>query len=453
MPGMANISDADPDAHRNADDRLRSFWASKFRPDLGTIQDVGVQIEKALSDFPDTRSVFAERTTGGYFLDFVPKREVAARYGLTVGDVNEIIETAIGGKTISTTVEGRERYPINVRYARDFREDLDSLKRVLVAAPMSGSQIAGGGMNAANSSRADASTPAQIPIGMLADISFKLAHPRSATKWPARWLVFVDITSNEIQLRGRRLKRIKETSRFPGYYINGRTVRVPRAPAETRGRALHVADYFVLIYLNTKARRRRLSRCWRAVSLVGAFWLLPAGLQLEHGSLGRPHRACRTRRRNGRRHAALPRPCVGQIPRRWQDELNGRFAGGGHRRRGATHSPQDHDHLRHPVRPAAHHVVAHDAKRRGRDETHRRADDWRRHHVGYFGAAALPRDLCDLAQTAASRRPWRFSNHASETSVPSMKPTRFFFLFVIGACGPAGLAVRCRKPVMKHLCR
>src|SRR5256885_3154727 len=119
---------------------FRSILGIKvFGPDLGAIQDVGVQIENALTDFPNTRSVFAERTTGGYFLDFTPNREVAARYGLTVGDVNDIIETAIGGKTISTTVEGRERYPINVRYARDFREDLDALKRVLVATP-AGSQ-------------------------------------------------------------------------------------------------------------------------------------------------------------------------------------------------------------------------------------------------------------------------------------------------------------------------
>src|SRR5437667_1045208 len=107
-----------------------------FGPDLGIIQDIGVQIEKALSDFPNTRSAFAERTTGGYFLDFTPNRQVAARYGLTVGDINDIVETAIGGKTIATTVEGRERYPINVRYARDFREDLDALKRVLVPLPM-----------------------------------------------------------------------------------------------------------------------------------------------------------------------------------------------------------------------------------------------------------------------------------------------------------------------------
>ena len=104
-----------------------------FGPDLAKIQDLGVQIEKALTDLPDTRSVFAERTTGGYFLDFTVNRAAAARYGLTVGDVNDMVESAIGGKTVTTTVEGRERYPVSVRYARDFREDLDSLKRVVVA--------------------------------------------------------------------------------------------------------------------------------------------------------------------------------------------------------------------------------------------------------------------------------------------------------------------------------
>src|SRR5207247_4286442 len=106
-----------------------------FGPDLGGIQKLGVQIEKELAELPNTRSAFAERTVGGYFLDFTVNREAAARYGLKVGDVNDIIESAIGGKNITTTVEGRERYPVNTRYARDFREDLDALKRVLVHTP------------------------------------------------------------------------------------------------------------------------------------------------------------------------------------------------------------------------------------------------------------------------------------------------------------------------------
>src|SRR5207253_7736278 len=106
-----------------------------FGPELQGIENLAVQIEKAIVDLPDTRSAFAERTVGGYFLDFTVNREAAARYGLTVGDVNDIVESAIGGKNITTTVEGRERYSVNTRYARDFREDLDALKRVLVPTP------------------------------------------------------------------------------------------------------------------------------------------------------------------------------------------------------------------------------------------------------------------------------------------------------------------------------
>src|SRR5207247_5622418 len=142
-----------------------------FGPDLGTIQDLGVKIENALADFPNTRSVFAERTTGGYFLDFTVNREAAARYGLTVGDVNEVIESAIGGKTIATTVEGRERYPISVRYARDFREDLDALKRVLVPVPLAAERGSEERQSVERGAAERMNVPRQIRISMLADIS------------------------------------------------------------------------------------------------------------------------------------------------------------------------------------------------------------------------------------------------------------------------------------------
>src|ERR1700704_4895095 len=151
-----------------------------FGPDLQGIENLAVQIEKAIIDLPDTRSAFAERTVGGYFLDFDVNREAAARYGLTAGDVNDVIETAIGGKTITTTVEARERYPVRARYAPDFRQDLDALKRVLVPVPMAEnvsastagamSKPAAGGMGAGTQM-------AQIPISMLADISYKTGPP------------------------------------------------------------------------------------------------------------------------------------------------------------------------------------------------------------------------------------------------------------------------------------
>ncbi|MBI4470029.1 MAG: efflux RND transporter permease subunit, partial [Acidobacteria bacterium] len=103
--------------------------------DLDTIQKIGVELEGVLKEIPGTRSAFFERVTGGYYLDFEVKREEAARHGLSVGEVNDIIESAIGGKNITTTVEGRERYPVNVRYARELRDNLTKLDRVLVPTP------------------------------------------------------------------------------------------------------------------------------------------------------------------------------------------------------------------------------------------------------------------------------------------------------------------------------
>ena len=107
-----------------------------FGADLDEIQRIGEQIESILRNVPGTRSIFAERAAGGYFVDFVPKREVLARYGLTIDDLQDVIMTAIGGENISTTIEGRERYTINLRYPRDLRRDLDQLQRVLVTAAL-----------------------------------------------------------------------------------------------------------------------------------------------------------------------------------------------------------------------------------------------------------------------------------------------------------------------------
>jgi copper/silver efflux system protein len=111
-----------------------------FGPDLKQIEEIGKHIEMAAQAVPGTRSVYAERVSGGYFLDFDIRRDEIARYGLTVMDVGQIIESAIGGESIATTIEGRERYPINVRYPRELRDNADKLQRVLVATP-SGAQV------------------------------------------------------------------------------------------------------------------------------------------------------------------------------------------------------------------------------------------------------------------------------------------------------------------------
>ena len=109
-------------------------------PDLETIQKIAVQAEGILQRVPGTRSAFAERTAQGYFVDFDLKRDRLARYGLSIEEANDIVMTAIGGENQSTVFDGRARYPINVRYARDYRESPEALKRVLVPLP-NGSSI------------------------------------------------------------------------------------------------------------------------------------------------------------------------------------------------------------------------------------------------------------------------------------------------------------------------
>ena len=107
-----------------------------FGPDLSEIGKILSQVEAAVGTVPGTRSVFAERVAQGHYLDFDINREAIARYGLSVMDVQEVIQAAVGGANLTQTIEGRERYPVNVRYGRDLRDDVGKLRRVLVATPM-----------------------------------------------------------------------------------------------------------------------------------------------------------------------------------------------------------------------------------------------------------------------------------------------------------------------------
>jgi len=109
-------------------------------PTLEGIQQVGARIQQVLSGLPQTRSIFAERVSQGFYINIAVNREEAARYGLTVADVQQAVESGIGGENIAENIEGRERYPVNVRYNRDFRDNIDELRQVLIATP-SGAQI------------------------------------------------------------------------------------------------------------------------------------------------------------------------------------------------------------------------------------------------------------------------------------------------------------------------
>jgi Cu(I)/Ag(I) efflux system membrane protein CusA/SilA len=113
-----------------------------FGPDLAEIARIGESLERILRDVPDTRSVYAERELGGFFVDFIPDRDAIARYGVRLMDVMDVVETAIGGLDIDTTIEGRERYHINVRYPRELRDSPQDLARVLVPVPFQRAQTA-----------------------------------------------------------------------------------------------------------------------------------------------------------------------------------------------------------------------------------------------------------------------------------------------------------------------
>ncbi|HEU4334795.1 MAG TPA: efflux RND transporter permease subunit [Candidatus Eisenbacteria bacterium] len=134
-----------------------------FGADLDSIERIGVDLERALSRVPDTRSVYSDRNTGGFYLDIVPSREALARYGLTMGDVQDVIEAAVGGQPIAMTVEGRNRFSINVRYSRELRQDLERLRHVLVPLPRGGRSGSGSGSGSGMSTMGAAPAPAPAP--------------------------------------------------------------------------------------------------------------------------------------------------------------------------------------------------------------------------------------------------------------------------------------------------
>ncbi|NOR81503.1 MAG: CusA/CzcA family heavy metal efflux RND transporter, partial [Methyloprofundus sp.] len=146
-------------------------------PDLNVLQKVSQQIEMAMKTLPETTSAFGDRAVGGYYLDFDINREAAARYGLTVGDVQDVIQSAIGGMNITETVEGLERYPVNLRYPRELRDNLESLKRVLIPTP----------------------TNSQIPLALVAKLKLRRGPPsiKSEGARPNAW-IYVDINSSDI---------------------------------------------------------------------------------------------------------------------------------------------------------------------------------------------------------------------------------------------------------------
>jgi Cu(I)/Ag(I) efflux system membrane protein CusA/SilA len=258
-------------------------------PNLDEMERIGLQIEQRLKSIPGTRSVYAERVTTGYFLDIDVKREEAARYGLSVQDIQEVIESAIGGMDLTTTIEGRERYPVNVRYARELRGDIDQLKRVLVPLPMAGGQQAppaGGGMGAggggvqAQSGSANPQSSRVVPLAQLADI--KVVRGPTSIKSEEGLLaeyVYVDFSGRDVGGYVNEAKKDVVSLKIPeGYRLEWSGEYEYLVKTHERLKLvipLTALIIFVLIFFNTKSVTKTIIVLLAVpFSLVGSFWFL-----------------------------------------------------------------------------------------------------------------------------------------------------------------------------------
>ncbi|RPJ16424.1 MAG: efflux RND transporter permease subunit [Desulfobacteraceae bacterium] len=226
--------------------------------DLKEIEKIGAELENIVRNIPGTRSVYAERVAGGFFVDFKPRRDQLARYGLTIEKLQSVIMSAIGGENITTTIEGRERYPVNLRYPRELRDDMDRLGRVLVSTPMGSS----------------------VPLTHLADI--EIVSGPSMLRNENGFLtgyVYVDITGRDIggyvaEAKKEVAKKLSVPTgyvlQWSGQYENMLRVRqllqviVP----------ITLVLIFVLLYMNTRSAFKSMVVMLAVpFSAIGAIWL------------------------------------------------------------------------------------------------------------------------------------------------------------------------------------
>jgi Cu(I)/Ag(I) efflux system membrane protein CusA/SilA len=231
-----------------------------YGADIKKIEDLGTQIEALLPKVQGTRSVFSERTSGGYFLDFKWNRDELARYGLSIDDAQDVIMSAIGGENVSTTIEGRERYPINVRYMRDYRSDPDKLGRVLV--PTMDGQT-------------------QVPLAQLAEIQV-VSGPAMLRdeNGMLNGYVYVDVAGRDIGSYVEEAKKVvrEQVKLPPGYTFawSGQYEAMQRV-REKLAVVLPLTMFLIvmLLYMNTKSMTKTLIIILAVpFSAVGAIWFL-----------------------------------------------------------------------------------------------------------------------------------------------------------------------------------
>jgi copper/silver efflux system protein len=227
--------------------------------DLATLEKLGKEVEAIIKNIPGTMSVFSERVVGGNYFDFEINREEASRYGLTVGDIQDVIQTAIGGMNVSTIIQGLERYPINVRYPSGLRDDWDELQRVLIPTP--------GGEH--------------IPMAQVAKISIKKGPPVIKTE-NARlnaW-VYIDLKDIDIGTYVENARSILDEKLIlpPGYSLlwSGQYEYLERAKERLKLVVpLTLVIIFVLLYLNfQRLAETIIVMLSLPLALIGGVWVL-----------------------------------------------------------------------------------------------------------------------------------------------------------------------------------
>jgi Cu(I)/Ag(I) efflux system membrane protein CusA/SilA len=233
-----------------------------FGADLKEIERIGTDIERVLKGVRGTSSAFAERTAGGFFLDIEPRREQLARYGLTIGQLQMTITTAIGGENVTTVIDGRERYPVNVRYPRELRESPDRLRRVLVAT----------------------GTGAQIPLGQLADI--RLVQGPAMLRDENGFLsgyVYVYLFGRDIggYVDEAKAKVLEQVPLPPGYVLQWSGQYENMIRVRERMKLIipvTLVLIFLLLFLNTRSAFKTtvvmLAVPFSAIGAIWLFWLL-----------------------------------------------------------------------------------------------------------------------------------------------------------------------------------
>jgi Cu(I)/Ag(I) efflux system membrane protein CusA/SilA len=256
-----------------------------FGPDLAELERLGKEIEGHLQSVPGTRSVFAERAQSGYYLDIDIDRVAAARHGLNVGDIQVVIATAIGGMTITQTVEGRERYGVRVRYPQELRDTPERLAAVLV--PLAHDAAAGGSASGGMGAAMGGSTPgagsrtAQVPLGQVATIR-QVAGPmvvRTEDAMPTAW-IYVDPGERDIGGYVEEARRMvaEKVTLPPGYTLawSGQFEYMERAKSKMQLVVpITLALVFLLLYFNFKNVSETLIVMLSIpFTLVGGIWFL-----------------------------------------------------------------------------------------------------------------------------------------------------------------------------------